>query len=251
MKTGIGFEYLTIGNEEVITINDEFILNSLMQLLKNVLKSLILLTFITFIQLPTASADVLSPGTSRVDYCFQVANLNKYSNYLLIANIQSANPGLGTYNVILKPGQCERLNGYRQYSNIYAIRKSQVKSQDIIINGNRESLKDFNSRKSQLIPAKNTINPVERLPDRYGIKQVTEVLKITAIAPKSLDLKYQEIIYTYQQGNSERKPYQSQDNRPSPSLKHKFNLFNLIIPSISIFGIMLVYRRTKIFRNQN
>ncbi|HIK07964.1 MAG TPA: hypothetical protein IGS40_25300 [Trichormus sp. M33_DOE_039] len=222
-----------------------------MKYLKSTLKILVLLNCITYLQVPAAWADVLPPGESPVSYCFQLANLNKYPNYLLIAHIKSQNPSVPTYNRILKQDKCLELNGYREYSDIYAIKKSQVKSQDIIKSKEGESIKNLNSKKSLLIPTKKSIYSQRLLPDRYGVKQVNDILEIVAIAPKSFDLKYKEVIYTFQQGNSEKKTYQTQDKRPLPSVGTKFNFLNLIIPSLSIVGMMLVYQKSKLFKNQN
>ncbi|UKO97380.1 hypothetical protein [Nostoc sp. UHCC 0870] len=222
-----------------------------MKFLKNILKISILLTFITYIQLPPAWADVLPPGESPVSYCFQVANLNKYSNYLLIAQISSQNPSLPTYNRILKQGKCLELNGYREYSDIYAIKKTQLKSGDIIESKDGASIKNLNSKKSLLIPSTNSISSLRLLPDRYGVKEVADILEIVAITPKSLELKYKEVIYNSQIGDSEVKAYQAQDKRPLPSFGNQLNLLNLIIPGISIVGIMLVFRKTKNFKGQN
>ncbi|MGH1397205.1 MAG: hypothetical protein ACRAVC_24685, partial [Trichormus sp.] len=121
----------------------------------------------------------------------------------------------------------------------------------IIKNQAGESLKDFNSKKSLLIPTKNSIYSLRLLPDRYGVKQVADVLEIVVITPKSLELKYKEVIYTSQKGNSEIKAYQSQNNRPLPSLGKQINFLNFIIPGISIVSMMLVYRTSKLFRKRN
>jgi hypothetical protein len=86
-----------------------------MKLLTNIFKILVVLTLITYIQLPVAWADVLTPGESPVNYCFKITNLDKYPNYLLIAHVKSQNPNLPTHNIILKPGKCLGLNGYREY----------------------------------------------------------------------------------------------------------------------------------------
>ncbi|MEA5567918.1 hypothetical protein [Anabaena sp. UHCC 0399] len=222
-----------------------------MKSLKNIVKISILLTFITHIQSPPAWADVLPPGESPVSYCFQIANLNKYSNYLLIAQIKSQNPSLPTYNRIIKQGKCLELNGYREYSDIYAIEKSQVKSQDILESNGDESIKDWDSKASLLIHSKNSISSLRLLPDRYGVKKVSDILEIVAITPKFIELKYKEVIYTSQLDTSEIKAYQAQDKRPLPSFNHQVNFLNLIIPGLSIVGMMLVYKKSKIFRNQS
>lgn len=218
---------------------------------KNNLKILVLGTLLACIQLPAAWADVLIPGESPVNYCFKIANINKYPNYYLIAHIKSANPSIPTYNKIIKQDKCLELNGYREYSNVYAIKKSELKSQDIITNQQEESLINFGSKKPQLIPAKNEVYPLKTLPDQYGIKQVTDVLEIVAIKQKSLDLRSKEVIYTSQQGKSEIKAYQTQNNRPLPSGNNGLNLLNLIIPGLSLTGIILVYRKSIFSRNHD
>ncbi|WP_414756220.1 hypothetical protein [Anabaena sp. CCY 9910] len=222
-----------------------------MKSLKDILKILVTVTLINYIQLPVAWADVLSPGESPVSYCFKIANLDKYPNYLLIAHIKSQNPNLPTYNRILQSGKCLGLNGYREYSDVYAIKKSLLKFQDIVKSEEGESIKDLNSKKALLIPAKNSIKSLRLLPDRYGIKEVADVLEIVAIAPKSLDLKYKEVVYTSKQGNSETKAYQVQDTRPLPSWSKTLNWFNLIILGISLVGIMMAYKKLKFDNKQN
>lgn len=218
---------------------------------KDILKILVTVTLINYIQLPVAWADVLPPGESPVNYCFQITNLDKYPNYFLIAYIKSQNPNLPTYNRILQSGKCLGLNGYREYSDIYAIKKALLKSQDIVKSEEGEAIKDLNSKKALLIPAKTSITSLRLLPDKYGIKEVADVLEIVAIAPKSLDLRYKEVVYTSKEGNSETKAYQVQDTRPLPSFSNKLNLFNLIIPGISLVGITMVYKKLKFDKTQN
>ncbi|BAZ02717.1 hypothetical protein NIES37_67300 [Tolypothrix tenuis PCC 7101] len=223
----------------------------MMKSMKDILKILVTVTLINNIHVPVAWADVLPPGESPVNYCFKIANIDKYPKYFLIAHVKSQNPNLPTSNRILRSGKCLGLNGYREYSDIYAIKKTLLKSQDIVKSEEGESIKDLNSKKALLIPAKNSITSLRLLPDRYGIKEVADVLEIVAIAPKSLDLRYKEVVYTSKQGNSETKAYQVQDTRPLPSLSKNLNWFNLIIPGISLVGITMVYKKIKFGNKQN
>ncbi|MBD2253742.1 hypothetical protein [Nostoc parmelioides] len=216
-----------------------------MKFLENIFKILITVTLINYMRLPVALADVITPGESRVNYCFKITNPDKYPNYLLIAHIKSQNPNLPTYNRILQSGKCLGLNGYREYSDIYAIKKSLLKSQEIVKSEEGESIKDLNSKKSLLIPANNSITSLRLLPDIYGIKEVADVLEIVEIAPTSLDLKYKAVVYTSQLGTSETKAYQVQDTRPLPSLLNHLNLLKLIISAISLAGIIMVYKKLK------
>lgn len=222
-----------------------------MTYLKSVIRLVLLATLVTSILLPTAWADVLVPEESRIDYCFQIANLNKYSNYLLIAHIQSQNGNIPTYNRIIKQGKCIDLNRYREFSNIYAIKKSQVKPQEIIADKEGEALKNFNAKKKQLISSQNPIHSPRTFPDKYKLKQITDVLEIVSINSKSLNLKYKEAIYTSKQGTSQKKTYQRQDERPLPSGNYQLNFLNLIIPGLLLTSMILIYQKLQLFKKHN
>lgn len=211
---------------------------------KNTCLVLLLSLFFVSITLSSASSDVLPPEESPVSYCFQINNINKYLNYLLIAQVKSQNPNLPGYNRILKQNKCLDLNGYREYSEIFAIRKNQVKPQEIVKVEQGEEIKNFNNKKSLLIPVKDIINPVRTFDDKYSVNKIADVLEITAIKPKSVDLKYKQVIYTFKNGKTQTYTYSSQNNRPTPSIGTS-NILNFVLPGLSIFGILLVWKKVR------
>ncbi|GJD18307.1 hypothetical protein RIVM261_032630 [Rivularia sp. IAM M-261] len=211
---------------------------------KNTCLVLLLSLFFVSITLSSASSDVLPPEKSPVSYCFQINNINKYLNYLLIAQVKSQNPNLPGYNRILRQNKCLDLNGYREYSEIFAIRKNQVKPQEIVKVEQGEEIKNFNNKKSLLIPVKDIINPVRTFDDKYSVNKIADVLEITAIKPKSVDLKYKQVIYTFKNGKTQTYTYLSQNNRPTPSIGTS-NILNFVLPGLSIFGILLVWKKVR------
>jgi hypothetical protein len=215
--------------------------------LKNTCLVLLLSLFFACITLSSASSDVLSPGESPVSYCFQINNVNQYPNYLLVAQVKSQNSSISSYNRILRQNKCLDLNGYREYSEIFAIAKNQVKSQEIVKVKQGEEIKNFNKKKSFLIPAKNIINSVKTFDEKYSVDKIADVLEITAIKPKSVGLKYKQVIYTFKNGKTETKTYRLQNLRPTPSAGMS-NILNFVFPGLSIFGILLVWKK---LRNQN
>jgi hypothetical protein len=213
-----------------------------MSYLKNTCVVLLLSLFFISITSSSASSDVLSPGESPVSYCFQINNVNKYPNYLFVAQVKSQNANLRSFNRILKQNKCLDLNGYRQYSEIFAIKKNQVKSQEIVKVEQGEEIKNFNTKKSFLIPAKGIIDSVRTFEDKYNVDKIADVLEITAIKPKSLEFKYKEVTYTLKNGTTQTQAYQQQNNRPNPRLETR-NMLNFILPGLSIFSILLVWKK--------
>ena len=149
-----------------------------------------LLFLVTFLKAPVAKADVLVPGEEFVDYCFKITNIDKYPDYLIVALVKSQNPSLPHSNQVVNKSECVGLNGYREYSEVYALKKSDVNVEDIIKSEYRkvEELKDFESKKAKLIPAKNKIYSVRSVPVFFQIESVIGIYEITGINDKSLIL---------------------------------------------------------------
>jgi hypothetical protein len=193
-------------------------------------KILIIPTIIISSLLPAAKADVLIPNTSKVNYCFEIANTNNYPNYFFVANIVSPTSDKSLYNKIIESGKCYPIDGYQASAQIYAIPKKLVKPQVVVTLKKQKSMPNFDRQKSTFIVSESLINPLEILEDRYNVATVKDVLEIIAISPKSLKLKYREVAYTSKQGQVSRRPYQGQNNRPSPGFGNlKLNLIYLLV----------------------
>lgn len=221
-----------------------------MNCLRNLLKILVLTILLACTYTYSVLADVILPGQSPVEYCFQIANINKYPNYIFVASIGVPWKPNSRDNRIVRQNECLSLK-YIAEAEIYAVTKNQVKPEDIITNNQGEKFKNFNSQKLTLIPTTNKIHNLRALPTEYGVKKVVDILEIVAIQPTSLDLRFKEVVYTFNQDNSETKIYQTQHERPLPSLKQSVSFLNLTIPGFSIIGMMLVYRNLKGFRKRN
>jgi hypothetical protein len=205
-----------------------------------------LLTPITCFQSPAVWADAIITGESPVSYCFQIANLDEYPNYLLIAHVQSENSNLPTRNRIFEPDKCLRLYGYREYSDVYAIKKSLVKPPEIITSddGDKE-LQDFNAKKAQLLPAAISIKSIRTMSEIYGVKEVADVLEVEKITDKFLYLRYKEVVYTSILGTLEKRTYDNQ--RPLP---FNFLLLFMIMLIVLMTSILLIYKKNNFSRHR-
>lgn len=183
-----------------------------------------------------ARADVITPGMSKVRYCFKINNIDKYREHSIVALTKSENPSLRQSNKLLKSGDCVDLSGYRQYAEVYALKKSDINLQeDIVSNQRGDELKDFESKKSKLIPALRKISPIRRMKDVYQIARVARTYEISDMNDKYLSLRSSSITYFYKNNKSETKAYIDQDKLPLPSNKNI--AFHWYVP---ILGISLI-----------
>ena len=104
----------------------------------------------------------------------------------------------------------------------------------------------------QLIPSNLKIYPVTSWPSRFKIREVRDVLSIVNVE-RSLELKFQKIIYNYENGASEEQSYRVQGERPEPAginqtSKSSQRLYTLLpILGIPIFGTIFVLKKAKLF----
>lgn len=165
------------------------------QNLISILSSLFLLTFMQPI---VAKADVLVPGEELVDYCFKIGNIDKYSDYLIVALVKSENPNIPQRNQVVKSGECVGLSGYREYSEVYALKKSDVNLQEnIAVREERAEIKDFEKKKTNLISATNKIYPVRRVSVFFQVEKVIDIYEITDFTDKSMTLAKKLRKYSY------------------------------------------------------
>ncbi len=182
-----------------------------------------------------ARADVVTPGMSRVRYCFKINNIDKYPDHLFLVMRKYEGPGYPS-NELLKSGKCVDLSGYREYAEVYALKKSDINLQeDIVSNQGGDELKDFESKKSKLITATRKIRPIRRMKDVYQIARVAQAYEISEINNRDLSLRSSSITYFYKNNKSETKAYSDGDKFPLPSSKNTAFLWYM-----PIFGISLI-----------
>ncbi|MEM1392002.1 MAG: hypothetical protein AAGG00_01640 [Cyanobacteria bacterium P01_H01_bin.150] len=190
---------------------------------------------LTLFQPSLARADVITPGESRVSYCFKITNIEKYADYSILALIKSENAGLPQSNKFLKSGSCVDLSGYREYAEIYALKKSDINlEEDIISKQTGDELKNFESKKASLIPATKKVYPIRRMKEIYQIDKVAKSYEISEINDRYLKFKNHSITYFYKNNKSETKAYSDEDKLPLPSRQNMAFLWYIPILGMSL-----------------
>ena len=90
----------------------------------------------TFFEPSLARADVITPGMSSVSYCFKINNIDKYPDHLFLVMRRYEGPG-NPSNELLKSGKCVDLSGYREYAEVYALKKSEINLEEDIVSNRR------------------------------------------------------------------------------------------------------------------
>jgi hypothetical protein len=157
------------------------------------------------------------------------------------------------YNVI-ENGECVSFYKYN-VPVIYAINKSLFDEKplaDIMNSENRSKLSEYFASDGNFIPSDVSIKPVSTLPDTDPTSKVVDVLEITSLAGNKLEIEKSKVVYTYDDGTSDEKPYINQDVRPASSRQpiipvNSYQILYLIVPAAALIIItgILVFRRTR------
>ncbi|MEL6459719.1 MAG: hypothetical protein AAFQ91_15930 [Cyanobacteria bacterium J06621_15] len=198
---------------------------------------------LTLSQSSLARADVLTPGTNPVSYCFKITNIDEYRDYSIVVHVKSENSSLNETPKFYKSGECVNLSSYRNYAEVYAMKNSDI---NLTEDTEGSELKNFESKKSKLIPTiRKKIVPIRRMKDVYQIARVAKSFEIDEINDRYLRLRNGSITYFYKNDKSETKAYVEQDKLPLPSNKNIAFHWYLPILGMSLIGGAAYWNKSK------
>lgn len=196
-----------------------------------------LLIFFIFPQ--TVSADSIVLGTKSVDWCYEISNMNNYPDYVFICNEERV-----ARHEIINQGDC--FNFYKfGLPSIYAIKKSKFNENEL----NEEFFEENNPKLIKSDLQLDAFGPVQ---ENDPLQKAVITLDILSLNKSNFDVQKSKVIYTYTDGTSEEKIFQSQNIMPKPSktavLPWWFTKFwYTILPIIAIIliSIILLLKRLK------
>ncbi|MBN1331259.1 hypothetical protein JW978_00020 [Candidatus Dojkabacteria bacterium] len=205
-------------------------------------KNLILLFIIASTSLlfsQKAHADLIVPGTKSVDWCYEISNIDDYPNYVFVYNEER----VSDFGVI-NQGDCFIF--YKiGLAGIYAIPKADFDESELD--------EDFFAENNpKLIRSNIQLDPYGSVQWDDPLDKVVITLEILSLDPTSLDIQKSNVTYSYLDGTSEEKPFQSQDAIPEPSRSNFLpgwfmDSWFIILPVTAIIGIgaVLLIRKYK------
>jgi hypothetical protein len=142
----------------------------------------------SFLKLTSILADSQLPTgvTQNFQYCVKITNLNKYPNYLLFAQINSATASPSAH-IQLQSDRCLLLERSRSSLNIKAIAKNRVQTSDLKKAPAGMILKNSQLQKS-LIVGTPTIGRPMTVPIINESKKIEARFEIQSIDPQGLKL---------------------------------------------------------------
>ena len=202
-------------------------------------KLIILFAFVfVFSIFPQAmSADLIIPGTKSVNWCYEISNINDYPDYVFVFK------GVTDYGII---NQRDCFNFYKNgLASIYAIQKTEFDKNEL----NREF---FKRNSSKLIKSNIQLNAFGLVQKDDPLQKVVITLDILSLSKNNFDIQKSKVTYTYADGTSEEKVFQSQETMPKQSkittLPWQFAKFwYVILPIVAIVLINIIFliRRLK------
>ncbi len=204
-------------------------------------KLIILFAFVlVFSVFPQAvSADLIVPGTKSVNWCYEISNINDYPSYVFVSNADiMASPG------VINQGDCFSFYKF-SLTSIYAIPKTEFVKSEL----NR---KFFEGNNPKLIKSNIQLKAFGSVQKNDPLQKVVITLDIKSLSESNFDIQKSKVTYTYTDGTSEEKVFQSQKTMPKSSKTAilpwwfaKFWYIILPIVAIVLIGIILFVRRLK------
>ena len=213
-------------------------------------KLIFLFTFVlmlhTFPQ--SARADVIFSGTKGIDWCYQISNTPSYPNYSFILYGHLLAPQ------IIKEGDC--LHFYKfGLGEIYAIRKTDFKETQVLEEFSKagESGDEFfKINESKLIKSNIQLKAFAPVQENDPLQKVVITLDIKSLNKDTFNIQKSKINYTYTDGTTEEKVFQTQGVVPAASRRAivpwwfaKFWYIILPILALIVIGTILLGRSKK------
>lgn len=195
---------------------------------------------ILFSLMQFVSGDVILPDQKPVSWCYEISNIGQYPNYVFLYHEKR----VGGHEII-KEGDC-----FSFYKNgkakLYAIEKNKFNKSEL-------DKKFFLENNSKLIDSNFTLNSFGAIDKDNPLEKIAVTLKILSLNKDNLKVQKSKVTYTYEDGTTEEKIFQKQDELPSPSKKHDSSswfvkVWYIIIPAgalLLIIIILLLKRRSR------
>lgn len=204
-------------------------------------KLIILFAFVlVFSVFPQAvQADLIIPGTKSVNWCYEISNINDYPDYVFVFNEERV-----TGHKVVNQGDC--FGFYKiGLTSIYAIKKTGFNESEL----NREFFEENNPK---LIKSNIQLNAFGSVEENDPLQKAVITLDIQSLSENNFNIQKSKVTYTYTDGTTEEKVFQSQEVMPEPSKTAilpwwfaKFWYIILPIVAIVLIGIIFLIRRLK------
>ena len=200
-------------------------------------KIIILISFILALSFfsQAVSADLIIPGTKEINWCYEISNIDDYPSYIFIYNEERVS-GHGVIN------QEDCFNFYKiGLTKIYAISTEEFNETEL----NSEFFKENNPK---LLESNIQLGAFGSVQENDPLEKAVISLEIQSLTENDFNIQKSKIIYTYNNGTTEEKIFESQEVTPEPSrtaiLPWWFaKSWHIILPTAAIVLIIILLTR--------
>ena len=157
-----------------------------------------------------ALADVIAPDEKGISYCFEVANLAAYPDYVVL--LVTVNPSLGPYGVV-QPGGCASF--YKHSTGLlYAVRQEAFDPASVPADASSQAA--YFAAQPQFLPAPLRLRPLTTVNERDSRTSITDIIEIDALTDQGFAARLARVRYAYADGTSEELALAADGARPAP-----------------------------------
>jgi hypothetical protein len=185
-----------------------------------------------------ALADVIAPGEKGISYCFEVANLAAYPDYVVL--LVTVNPSLGPYGV-LQPGGCASF--YKHSTGLlYAVREAAFDPASVPADASSQAA--YFAAQPQFLSAPLRLRPLTTVNERDSRTSITDIVEIGALTDQGFAARFARVRYTYPDGTAEELAVAADGVRPAPrvvaesraALVRSF-AWAALVPALALLGL--------------
>lgn len=208
-------------------------------LLSKPLQILLLLLILAF-STGISSADVIEPGQKTISLSYQLSNIQDYPDYVFILH--------GTPNPSMEVLNSSEFSFYKlSICSIYAVPRTVYDSVQLD-QMNETQVEQFLTNDSRVarsnLQLDGTYGPVS---DSNPLQSALIILKINSIQGNELNLEKTSIIYSYENEQTEEKPFTNQNQTPEPSNPGSWwdYVYFIVLPILALAVILFVIIRKR------
>lgn len=204
------------------------------------------------------SADIISPMSKGVEYCFQILNIKDYPDYVFISSHNGY--GSGGFNLIHE-GDC--ISPYFP-ETILAIKKYDFDKMSLgtekeinVFNDPYISIREEDDKQREIYEEKvgalfsspkllNSGIEIDGIRETFifsDVEKIVDVLRINNIYKNNFELVKSEVIYTYTDGKSDVVKYKNQETMPKPTRIMSVFWIKFILTFLIEFIVILFFIR--------
>jgi len=201
---------------------------------------ILVLLFILVFSTGISSADVIEPGQKTIPISYQLSNIQDYSDYVFILH--------GTPNPSMEVLNSSEFSFYKlSICSIYAVPRTVYDSVQLD-EMNETQVEQFLTNDSRVARSNLQLDGTYgTVSDSNPLQSALIILKINSIQGNELNLEKTSIIYSYENEQTEEKPFTNQNQTPEPDNPGSWwdYIYFIVLPILALAVVLVIIIRKR------